>query len=52
MGHMTVDVQVNEQEYALLCRLADQNHMTVEEWILQTVLERIEDEADLALFEE
>ena len=49
---MAISLRLNEDESALIRSYAEIKKMSVSELIRQTVLERIEDEYDLAAYEE
>ena len=48
---MSISLRLNEDEAALIRSYAELKKMSVSELIRQTVLERIEDEYDLAVYE-
>lgn len=48
---MSISLRLNEDESALIRKYAELKKMSVSELIRQTVLERIEDEFDLAAYE-
>lgn len=48
---MSISLRLNEDESALIRSYAELKKMSVSELIRQTVLERIEDEYDLAVYE-
>ncbi|MGB4588000.1 MAG: DUF6290 family protein [Clostridiaceae bacterium] len=48
---MSISLRLNDDESALIKSYAELKKMSVSELIRQTVLERIEDEYDLAIYE-
>ena len=48
---MTISLRLNEEDSVLIKKYAELNRISVSELIRQSVMERIEDEYDLALFE-
>lgn len=48
---MSISLRLNDDEAALIRSYAELKKMSVSELIRQTVLERIEDEYDLAVYE-
>ncbi len=49
---MTISVRLSEKDSTLFKKYAKMHGLTLSELIRQSILERIEDEYDLALFEE
>lgn len=49
---MTISVRLNDEETMLIKKYAELNNISVSDLIRQTVIERIEDEYDLELFNE
>ncbi len=49
---MTISLRLSEADTMLFKKYAELNGITVSELIRQSVMERIEDEYDLAVFEE
>ena len=47
---MTISLRLNEEDTMLIKKYAELNKISVSDLIRQTVLERIEDEYDLELF--
>lgn len=48
--HMTISLRLNDEDTLLIKKYAELNKMSVSELIRQTVMERIENEYDLELF--
>ena len=48
----TISIRVNDEDNLLIRKYAELNKMKVSDFIRQAVLERIEDEYDLAVYEE
>ncbi|MBO5128329.1 MAG: ribbon-helix-helix protein, CopG family [Clostridia bacterium] len=48
---MTISLRLNDADSALVKKYAELRNMTVSELIRQTIMERIEDEFDLAAYE-
>ena len=48
---MTISLRLNEEDTMLIKKYADINKITVSELIRQTVIERIENEYDLEMFD-
>ena len=48
---MTISLRLNDEDTMLIKKYAELNKISVSDLIRQTVLERIEDEYDLDLFE-
>ena len=48
---MTLSLRLSDEDAALIRRYADMNGMTVSELVRRSVIERIEDEFDLKLYE-
>lgn len=48
---MTISLRLNDEDSALIRKYAEMKKMTVSELIRQTVLEQIENEFDLQLYE-
>ncbi len=49
---MTVTIQLPADAYVCLQKYAEEQHLSLEECIRQILLERMEDEQDLKIFEE
>ena len=49
---MTISLELSEEDVALFKRYADLQNMSLSEFIIRTVFERIEDEYDLKVYEE
>ena len=48
---MTLSLRLSDEDAALIRRYADMNGLTVSELVRRSVIERIEDEFDLKLYE-
>ena len=48
---MTLSLRLSDEDATLIRRYADMNGMTVSELVRRSVIERIEDEFDLKLYE-
>ena len=48
---MTISLRLNDTDTALVKKYAEMRNMTVSELIRQTIMERIEEEIDLAAYE-
>ena len=48
---MTISLRLNDSDSALFRRYAEINGLTVSELVRQSVMERIEDECDLKLYD-
>ena len=48
---MTISIRLNEQDSELIKKYAEMNGLTVSDLVRRSVLERIEDEYDLAAYE-
>ena len=48
---MIISLQLDENEAALVRHCAEMKHMSVSEFVRQSVLDRIEDELDLQTFD-
>lgn len=48
---MTISLRLNDADTALIKKYAELRNMTVSELIRQTIMERIEEEFDLAAYE-
>ena len=48
---MTISIRLNEKDTELIRKYAQMNGITVSDLVRQSVLERIEDEHDLAAYE-
>ena len=48
---MTLSLRLSDEDAALIRRYADMNGMTVSDLVRRSVIERIEDEFDLKLYE-
>lgn len=48
---MTISIRLNDEDSMLFKKYAEINGMSVSELVRQSVLERIEDEYDLAVYE-
>lgn len=48
---MTISLRLNDADSALIKKYAELRNMTVSEWLRQTIIERLEEEFDLAAYE-
>lgn len=49
---MKVTIELDDKDYKLIEKYADKHNVTMTEFIIESVLERIENEYDLKVYEE